>query len=31
MEKQRSGGVVSKELFTAVSMPLSQWLDIKVK
>ena len=31
MEKCRSGGVVSNDLFAAVSLPLSQWLDVKVK
>lgn len=30
VEKTRSGGVVSDELFNAASLPLSQWLDVKV-
>ena len=31
MEKYRSGGIVNDELFTAASLPLSQWLDVKVE
>ena len=30
VKKSRSGGVVSNELFTMASLPLSQWLDVKV-
>lgn len=30
MEKCRSGCVVNSELFSATTLPLSQWLDVKV-